>query len=57
MSEQEFQDLKEFLTMLDFDDIGDEKIRIVSNVFELKELPATVQNYIEYYLQYLSSVQ
>lgn len=57
MNEQELADLKDFLKMLDFEDMGKGLIRLVPNYFHYEELPATVQNYIDEYLNYLKSIQ
>ena len=46
--DQEFEDLKEFLHMIDFEQVGDQ-IHIVENYFKLEDFPATVQNYIKKY--------
>ena len=55
--EQGFNDLKEFLHMLDFEEVNENEIRIVPNYFTLKELPASVQEYIRHYFEYLDSIQ
>ena len=55
--EQERQDLYEFLQMLDFRRIGDKEIEIVENQFTIAELPASIQNYLQGYFDYLDSIR
>lgn len=55
--EQEFQDLVEFLKMLDFDVTVNGDIEIVPNQFTLDELPATIQNYLKSYFEYLEQIK
>lgn len=55
--EQEFQDLVEFLKMLDFDVTVNGDIEIVPNQFTLDELPATIQNYLKGYFEYLEQIK
>jgi len=57
MDNQEYNDLKEFLSMLDFEEVEEGKIKIVENFFNLKELPASIQIHIKFYLEYLRSVE
>ena len=53
--DQEFQDLKEFLGMLDFD-VKDDTVYIIPNEFKFDELPATVQSFITSYLDYIKTI-
>lgn len=57
MEEQVYDDLLEFLHMLDFKKINDNEIEIVSNRFTIDELPATIQDYIKDYLRYMETVE
>lgn len=52
MSERE-KDLMEFLKMLDFKKLGNGEIELVSNRFELQELPDTIKEYLVYYFTFL----
>lgn len=54
---QELEDLREFLKMLDFErGIGSE-IWTVENCLYFEDLPATVQNYIVRYFEYVESIK
>ena len=55
--EQEFQDLIEFFKMLDFGLTDDGEIELVSNRFHLEELPATIQNYLKIYFEYMEQIR
>lgn len=57
MDEQELNDLREFLRMVDFERLPNGKIAIVENQFDLSELPATVQNHLDFYFKYLQSIE
>lgn len=57
MNEQELEDLKEFLNMLDFKKIDDKEVEVVSNRFNINELPASIQNFLEIYFNYLETVE
>lgn len=54
--DQELQDLKEFLRCLDFEQVNDDEVRIVPNYFYIKDLPATVQEHLKKYFDYLDSI-
>ena len=54
-TDQDFEDLKEFLHMIDFEQVGDQ-IRIVENYFKLEDFPATVQNHIKKYFEYIDTI-
>ena len=54
--QQEFEDLIEFMLQLDFKKINDNEVELISNRFTLKELPAAVQVYINYYFEHLESI-
>ena len=56
-TEQGFEDLKEFLYMVDFEQVDDDTVRIVPNLFKIKELPASVQVHLKKYFEYLNSIQ
>ena len=52
---QELDDLREFLNMLDFGIING-KVVIIENQFDMKELPATVQNHVYSYLKFIKTI-
>ncbi len=56
MTEQEQEDMIEFLRMLDFAKNENGVIRIVENWFTWEELPATIQNYLTDYFRHLESI-
>ena len=56
-NKQGFEDLKEFLHMLDFQQVNENEVRIVPNYFLIKELPASIQEYLRHYFDYLDSIQ
>ena len=51
LTKQEANDLFEFLLSLDWKKINDNEVELVSNRFNLNELPEIVKNYIEGYLE------
>lgn len=55
--DQELQDLREFLKSLDFEEVNDEEIRVIPNYFYIKDLPATVQLYLEKYFGYIDTIK
>ena len=55
--EQLLEDLKEFLNMLDFKKVSDDEICIIENYFKIKDLPASIQVYLEKYFNYTDSIQ
>lgn len=55
-TEQLLADFNEFMHNLDWQKIDDQNVEIVSNRFNLKELPATIQNYIKSYFAYINTI-
>ena len=51
LTKQEANDLFEFLLSLDWKKINDNEVELVSNRFNLNELPEIVKNCIEGYLE------
>ena len=54
---QNYDDLKEFLMMVDFERVGEDQVRIVPNYFFIKDLPASIQEHLRVYFAYLDSIQ